>query len=162
MKRIVVPEGMLRAACLVGLCRAYGSSSPIPPDEVQGLISDMAVTDKREKVLPVLEAALCWLSENPIVPKTYDELPTIGYISHSLAWGTKGTPEYEQKRQENYLDGMRRLLVEWQRRMFLDPELEIPDDVVRMLQEKQILFGPEYYLTRLCVEAYRLGKKAAS
>lgn len=149
MKRIVVPEGMLRAACLVGLCRAYGSSSPIPPDEVQGLISDMAVTDKREKVLPVLEAALCWLSENPIVP-TKEQMS-------SLRFETIGESELS-----TYNERAIQIAVEWQRRMFLDPELEIPDDVVRMLQEKQILFGPEYYLTRLCVEAYRLGKKAAS
>ena len=108
--KVKVPNGMLKA--------------------VEDRYGDVYASGFNRKVVTAdLEAALRWLAENPIVPKTFDELPTVGYFSDSSTWGTKGTPEYEQKRQENYLDGMRRLLAEWQRRMFLAPEPEFLEGV---------------------------------
>ena len=117
-KRYVVPDGMLVAA------------AHMYHEQAQDGVDEGAMRDS-------LEAAIRWLAENPVTPKTYAELPTIGYLSDSSSWGTRGTPEYEQKRQENYLDGMSRLLAKWQRRMFLAPQPEVPEAI------KDLMFYPE-------------------
>ncbi len=138
--KIKVPEGMLQA----------------------GRAAYSAYVTAEEGSRRILEAALLWLAENPIMPKTFDELPTVGYLSDSSTWGTKGTPEYEQKRQENYLDGMRCLLAEWQRRMFLAPVMEVPksiataEEVVRLLEECLMDASSR---ARLKLEIERLARK---
>ena len=150
-KRYVVPEGMLKAACLVGPCRAYGSSSPTPPDEIQGLISDMAVADKREKVLPILEAAIRWQSENP--PKA--SMKQLQEMYDKVDQGNGGTyiPSY---------------LEEWVRRMYLAPEPEEPEALKDLLVSPFGDYGSKLQLD-ICkadcarqnaklIEAYERGK----
>ena len=62
----------------------------------------------------ILEAALCWLSENPIVP-TDGEAKAI--------WRDTGLCNEVDD------DELRCIVVEWQRRMFLAPEPEVPSEI---------------------------------
>jgi hypothetical protein len=137
--KIKVPEGMLQA----------------------GRAAYSGYVTAEEGSRRILEAAIRWMAENPIVPKTYDELPTIGYMSDSSAWGTKGTPEYEQKRQENYFDGMIRFLSEWQRRMFLAPGPEVPE-AVKDLMDPLDPYPYKSLHNPGIIEAYRRGQKSVS
>lgn len=89
-KKIVVPEGMLKAAC-----RAWPNGSfDYVDDDSYGLFTR-----------PVLEAALRWLAENPIVPT--DE--QMGDMPDSVLTNRGGWLGIE-------------LIVEWQKRMFLAPD----------------------------------------
>jgi len=67
---------------------------------------------------PILEAALLWLSENPIVPTDEQSLAVVGlkrafpFDAHEwVRWGA----------------------VEWQRRMFLAPEPEVPEEARKFM-----------------------------
>jgi hypothetical protein len=88
-KKIVVPEGMLEAA-------------------LDGLGIEI-IKARRQYVKDTLEAALHWLSENPIVP-----------TEKQIADLAKTMP-YEDSGNGNVLAVA---VVEWQRRMFLAPEPE--------------------------------------
>lgn len=91
-KKVKVPEGMLK--------------------EAEGAIEKLIPVVYRSAAEPYakigLEAALIWLSENPIVPtyRQFDELERI-----------YDKPETEHK------EAITAVLVEWQRRMFLAPEI---------------------------------------
>ena len=93
--KIQVPEGMLKAAC-----REYpGRNFDYADEESYGVFTR-----------PILKAALRWLSENPIVP-TIKQLEKI--------WDSQpdSTAEYP------YWQKIRETMAEWQRRMFLAPEV---------------------------------------
>jgi len=88
---IKIPEGMLEALHTAMCTKIEGGCQP-------------------DYERAALEAALRWLSDNPIVP-TVDQAQEIwAYVS----------------RGESFL---RNLFVEWQRRMFLAPEPEEPEKI---------------------------------
>ena len=97
-KQMKIPEGMLKAAhekAFVGM----GTS----------------ITER------ILEAALRWLSENPIVP-TDEQIDRIHREANPSAETAIGR-HWE----------IRNWLIEWQRRIFLAPEPEIPEEVKDLL-----------------------------
>ena len=90
-------------------------------------------------LLSVIEAAFRWLSENPIVP-TAEQMDEIC-------------------RQHSWLDrdSVRFGAREWQRRMFLAPEPEMPEEI------KDLLYDPKDGPTKTgrndaVIEAFRRGK----
>jgi len=127
-KKIKVPDGMLKAV-LAG--------------EHAGCTSWA-----QKHYLTVLESALRWLSENPIVP-TIEQLKAINAAWHEgnhLALGTGETSF---------------VLIEFQRRMFLAPEPEIPPEIKDLLSPTcQNLWEPsrkEYDAAVL--EAFNRGRR---
>jgi len=92
-KKIVVPEGMLKAA-----------------QDSRGAYAD---TNTRLILSRGLDAALRWLSENPIVP-TLDQMQDLD----------EATLDVRPSSGDGYAMSRARI-VEWQRRMFLDPEPEV-------------------------------------
>jgi len=129
MRKIVVPEGMLKAAREGERYEPYG---------IHGS----------------LEAALRWLSENPIVPtdKQYKEclLAVDGPNAMIIRMYQEGEPQ--------------KVIAEWQRRMFLTPEPEIPEDVKDLLWSQPLYeCDTEFYeaipnVNLSILEAYRRGK----
>ena len=106
MKKIAVPKGMLKAAILA----VDGKFSCIYMPS-KGLGGDFAVI---EAMGLGLEAALRWMSDNPIVPteeqwraclQSYNDAAKTGYECALLFCN------------------------DWQRRMFLAPEPEVPEAV---------------------------------
>jgi hypothetical protein len=89
-KRYIVPEGMLKAVqnALVGYWHDHT------------VTSDSSIT-------VVLEAAVRWLSENPIVPTEQE------YRDFGVKFDFQGV----------------KCIAEWQRRMFLAPEPEVPEAI---------------------------------
>ena len=84
-----------------------------------------------------LEAALRWLAENPMIP-TDKQLGEIrGNIVHT--YGSDITWH---------------ICAEWQRRMFLSPEPEVPEEIIDLLCRGDVDRNP------LILEAYRRGLKA--
>ena len=103
-QKIVVPEEMLQAAM-----------NSIRPNWA-------------ELVPPILQAALRWLSENPIVPTSHDVCSEMHRTINA-----KGYCCYQSA-----------LLAEWQRRMFVAPEPEIDrvDFYIRSSSGEYIPFTP--------------------
>jgi hypothetical protein len=123
-EKIVVPQGMLEAAC-----HSFGVVPSI---------------DRLEKAI---EAALLWLSENPIVP-TEDEAQYMYDGKNGL--GHSATIQY--------------CMTQWQRRMFLAPEPKVPEEITKLTNELLALI-PQDSLIRNDIraaihEAYRRGKAA--
>jgi hypothetical protein len=85
--KIVVPEGMLKAT--------------------EDAISNDASYFDRESII---EAALRWLAENPIVP-THNQTIELCKV-------------FEQKSQGQYCQSIRDVAVEWQKAMFYAPNLD--------------------------------------
>ena len=126
-KKIVVPEGMMKAAIFAWRLhpiRGY------PPEDA---------------VCKAVEAALRWLSEHPIVPtqkqsrKLYADVPQGLLVDEVPSW----------------------YAVEWQRRMFLAPESEVPEEIKDLLWS----IGGTWMQTdkkhnNEVAEAYRRGKEA--
>lgn len=102
-KKIVVPEGMLKA-----IAHAYYDNERQGP-------SMLSLYECNR----IGEAALRWISENPIVP-TKEQVEAIW---NSLPDARGAYP---------YWDKTCRVFGEWQRRMFLDPEPEVSDAVKKM------------------------------
>ena len=88
----------------------------------------------------VLEAALRWLSENPIVP-TQDFLTAM--LDRDFFGGDSWTDPQVFKFCE-----------EWQRSMFLEPESEVPEEIIDLLCRGNVDRNP------LIIEAYRRGKES--
>ena len=108
MKKIIVPDGMLKAM-------------------------NSAFDNGRRTTSLLGEAALLWLSENPVVP-THDQFDAM-----------RGT----------YRD----ICAEWQRRMFLAPEPEVPEEVKDLLWDGQT--GEDEEHNRKIIEAFnRRGQKS--
>ena len=122
-KKIAIPEGMLEAAV---------AAVKIP---VSGQLA-------RNQTHDILEAALRWLSENPIVP-TMEQATEMSDSGHPCV-----------------LDGVW-YATEWQRRMFLAPEPEVPEEIKDLLWS----IGGTWMQTdkkhnNEVAEAYRRGKEA--
>jgi hypothetical protein len=96
-KKIVVPEGMLNAANKA-----------------------LAVRDGNG-VYIVLETALRWLSQNPIVPTSEQALEMFRYYGDCIPH-----PEGEFSR-------VKAMLTEWQRRMFVEPKPADPRKLVEAI-----------------------------
>ena len=90
-KKIVVPEGMMKAA--------YDAQLGIGPPTFEWHEADELTQRFYNRIL---EAALRWLSENPIVPTEEQSLDMEMRINC-----------------ENHRDYRKKFAVEWQRRMFL-------------------------------------------
>lgn len=94
-----------------------------------------------------LEAALRWLSENPIVP-THKQVQDIA--------------------QSNvyYTSDVAKWIVEWQRRMFLAPELDIPDGVEDLMWSETLYAGDTGFhdaipnINKAIVEAFHRGQES--
>jgi hypothetical protein len=100
--------------------------------------------DKRIEL--ILEAALRWLSENPIVP----------------------TEKQERKLDDAWMESKKDLAsryykcahatefgaIEWQRMMFLEPEPEVPEEI------KDLIAGVHPDVAPIAIEAFRRGQKA--
>src|SRR5690349_12436275 len=106
--KIKVPEGMLDAVS-VRRVELYGPRS--------GWANEFAGQ--------ILEAALRWLTENPIVP-------TREQNRELLRCWTEHVGELDRD-EEGRVMYPRQIAVEWQRRMFLPPDPEIPDEVKDLL-----------------------------
>ena len=124
-KNIVVPEGMLRAVRVSYARRA-------------GAYSEKASRGD-------LEAALRWLSENPIVP-TKEQ------------WNKL----WQDCLSSNCGDGNYKLVSEWQRRMFLAPEVD--RELVDLLWDANPFpnIGAKTRHDECVAEAFRRGQKAGS
>ena len=101
----------------------------------------------------MLSAALCWLSENPIVPNEADVMEIL-----------------QERVRSHHISGeeycaippatVRFVIREWQRRMFLAPEPEVPEAI------KDLLEGPEEpgisarEANWRVIEAYRRGQQS--
>ena len=131
-KKCIVPKGMLEAA------RTGWRFTVLDP------------VDDLEKCL---EAALCWLSENPIVP-TEDAAREIGK---------------KFSNQPSSIDFVRQVCTEFQRYMFIAPEPEVPEEIQDLLYVDAVTFklpngnsflGSMASHNEAVIEAYRRGKKA--
>ena len=145
-KKIVVPEGMLKAAVEDAAWNGpiYGARGAI------GVI--------------VLEAGLRWLSENPIVPNASD---TLGLLQERVQSGHLSNEEYCSIPSTT----VRAVIREWQCRMFLAPPPEVPEEVKDLLldesQERRTDFRganvsswARPFINEAILEAYRRGKES--
>lgn len=96
-----------------------------------------------ERMQFALKAALSWLSENPIIP-------TSGQVQVMQVYLHTQTADH----------GPGPLLSEWQRRMFLAPEPEVPREIRNLFIAE--VDEPASEFNARIVEAYRLGQKAGS
>jgi hypothetical protein len=132
-KKYVVPQGMIDAAY------QYCPASFAMP-----------------AVRSMLEAALQWLAENPIVP-TVEQGDSLFHSDIGI--------DYTKK-----FDATRAVVVEWQRRMFLAPESQIPEELEDLLLPRfvnALEVGVERHRTeaeykKSVIEAFRRGQKAGS
>jgi len=122
--RVVIPEGMLQ----VGRA-AYNAY----------------VTADRGAIF-ILEAALRWLSENPVVPTPEQTKKLLATVQFGAG------REIDPHLIEN-------LLLAWQRRMFLAPEPEVPEAIKDLLYAGNGLTSGD--IDKKVIEAYRRGQKAA-
>lgn len=122
-KKYVVPDGMLMAA------------RKRWPESATG---ETVIRDR-------IEAALRWLSENPIVPTDEQaiELLKLG--------GLYGNPSLTNLRQ------LREITGGFQRIIFLDPQPEVPEEIKDLL-DKWPTSVPCNEAHRCILEAYRRGK----
>jgi len=132
--KVLVPKGMLAAAA-----KASGRR-----DDLEGHF-----------IYASLEAALRWLSENPIVPSEDEMVDMRNRCSTRVVLKDPegNAPLAKQERE---------LITAWQRRMFLAPEPEIPEAIEDMLVDLDL--SPEIHLSRSeynysIIEAYRRGKE---
>lgn len=133
-KKYVVPEKMLRAATAsVMKIHGYGETS-----------SRYDYESHEANCRIALEAALRWLGENPIVP-TQEQLESL-----TSDWRLMGTP----------CCSTQFIAVEWQRRMFLAPEPEIPEEVKDLLYGECASFTAAERVDARIIEAYRRGKRS--
>ena len=138
-KRYVIPEGMLEAFRQGMTERPGGLAMP-----------RLKPTDDLERA--GVEGVLRWLSENPIAP-TMQQLQAI-YDSPDCPKEGTYVPYY---------------LCEWQRRMFLAPEPDVPEALIDLLAPKftnalEVAMGKaltrnEEEYQKNILEAYRRGRK---
>jgi hypothetical protein len=93
------------------------SNKIVVPKEmwIAGFNATITIADRGEATTKCIEAALRWLSENPIVPTTGDVL---GLLQERVLSGRLSEEEYCGIPATTIKCVMR----EWQRRMFLAPE----------------------------------------
>lgn len=100
----------------------------------------------------MLEAALRWLSENPMVPSEHQAWEILTALPDNRIASTA------QLQTE---------IGEWQRRMFLAPELEVPkwiEEVIFIhdfvIEDDALYRKVKEKLRAVCREAYRRGKES--
>lgn len=135
-KRIVVPEGMLKAAIQADK-ELYEHWGPIPEDR-------WGRTTRKAIIEHSVNAALLWLSENPIRPNCEQ----IGEISKWFGSHNHGAT------CEDFCE-------EWQRRMFLAPEPEVPEEIADLTIADSDDIAGDLHNARL-IEAYRRGQRSMS
>jgi hypothetical protein len=145
-KKIVVPEGMLKAAWHAQLPADNPTWEWDEGDEMQ-----------RKFYRRIFEAALRWLAENPIPTTTNSMCALVRYCRN----------KYSPQIWESWTEWARSevLLVEWQRRMFLAPEPEIPEEVKDLLANTEQFTGIPLTIARAqynsdIIEAFHRGQKA--
>lgn len=106
MKKILVPCRMAQVATNAIIDLWDGKPSHWNPS-----------TDKMTIAMAALEAALQWLSENPIVPSQTQAMELTGFTKY----------------QDLELARARLALTRWQRRMFLAPEPEVHEEIEELL-----------------------------
>lgn len=117
MKKIKVPEGMIDAA-------------------------DNTLVPRKSKET-ILEAALEWLADNPIIPSDL-EAAKLMQDAYDIGW----------KRPFSGLDYVTFYAAEWQKRMFLEPEYMIGSETIGQ-------FCVRHQTIETAVkEAYELGRKS--
>ena len=131
--KIQVPEGMLKAAVEAVRDRSEFGFHFIDNKDEARIVAQTQDT---------LEAALRWLSENPIVPTNEQ---------------TQGVCDSIFVGPENLLDP-RDAMVEWQRRMFLAPEPEVPEEIKELVDSFNVPIYKLFYKEGL-KEAFRRGLK---
>ena len=137
-KKILVPEGMLKAAVEAVRVRSeFGFHFIDNKDELRSRRARIVAQTQ-----DTLEAALLWLSENPIVPTNEQ---TQG-VCDSIFVGSE------------YLLDPRDAMVEWQRRMFLAPEPEVPEEIKELVDSFNVPIYKLFYKEGL-KEAFRRGLK---
>jgi hypothetical protein len=113
------------------------------PDEMIDRVTSCGLVDtkriSRSDAIIVLASAFSWLSENPIVPTDEQWALLLDWDSQISSFDTF----------------FRHVLAEWQRRMFLAPELEVPEEVKDLWQS-----SPTPDTKRRTLEAYRRGQKS--
>lgn len=114
---------------------------------VPGGMLDAALPFCDNQMHSALEAALRWLSENPIAPN--DE--QVGRM-----WCAKNKLPFEGT------DWVRWGASEWQRRMFLAPEPEVPEAVKNLLWDEEVCdaASPRWKINEQIIEAYRRGQQS--
>lgn len=139
-KRIVVPEGMLKVA-IDAAVKSSGASTIQASSRVKAEIE--------KSFHSALEAALRWQSENPVVPP---EQFIHGHIRKGNGCWLSTTDCIAA-------------IKEWQRRMYLAPESEVPEGIKDMLADLDIatsyVTGREQY-NKDIIEAYRRGQKTGA
>ena len=130
-KVFVVPEGMLKAAVDATWMKARGTTIPQADARVAHEIE--------ENIRASVADALRWLSENPIKPTSSDI-------------------------ESVYKSGNARLIdciCEWQRRMFLAPEPEVPTEIRGLIDGMDSMAKYEReWATKVVLKAFRLGQKS--
>ena len=134
MAKYKVPEAMIHAAMA-----PTGWHLDRYPAHTGGFCEGVSVRD-------ILEAALAWLAENPIVPthKQWTDMVTESWL------------KTEDKGPDAHY-----LVVEWQRHMFKSPETEVPEEIKDLLLPdiESGFFKPEVLNQRL-EEAFKRGLAA--
>jgi len=134
-KKYVAPDGMLDAAWKAALSHVGATERNLGSPRVKAEII--------ESWRVGIEAALCWQSENPIVPTPTDVLLLADELVRA------GTDRNSQ---------VMRVCAAWQRRMYLAPEPEVPEEIKDLVERwgkpgEGGLNAPQAEL----IEAYRRG-----
>jgi hypothetical protein len=117
-RKIVVPTGMLAAVC------------------------DARCVSHRSVVQVILEVALGWLSQNPLVPTSQQAQEILR----------------EHRRETGEWPTHPEVCAMWQRRMFLAPKEEVPKEIADMMREGTGIM-PFEELNAIILEAYRRGQQ---
>ena len=138
--KILIPEGMLKAAT------AHVDMKTQTGDAVF------------HNIKTGLEAALLWLSKNPIVP-TYEQIESLLKICVQNVPGKNGMTLYQKE-----------FCKEWQRIMFLSPDPEVPEEIKDLLyceQDRIGIHGDPVHASKLiwesdrrAIEAYHRGQRS--
>jgi len=139
-KKIVVPEGMLMAAVEAVQDRSEFGFSFLDNEQRETVIAQTKDT---------LEAALRWLSEHPVVMS-------------EQAWEEcfKAIPEGPYETSANVEIAQ---CVEWQRRCFLAPHPEAPEEITEirdLTAQFDVSTHDGYKACVAAVEAFRRGQKS--
>lgn len=148
MSRIVVPEGMLKAAEDVLHGKAWEATS----SEGRQDTAMFTLSEAQDIAAPMLATALHWLSEHPVVPCDGES---------RRIWEETGLCN-------DIGDGeLRAIVIERQRRMFLAPEPEVPEALKDLLWAKHAGTRVNYDKATFVdqhneglIEAYRRGRES--
>jgi hypothetical protein len=123
----------------------------VPAGMLAAAEKSMAWPHADPRLRAALEDALGWLSENPIAP-TYAQIDAL-------------MDEYVGQAKEP--NSNRYLIVEWQRRMFLEPEPAVPEEIKDLLAGSaytpmtgMVNLNPEW--DKRIIEAYRRGQRSVT